>query len=222
MIKNVFKFDDITVGTIMIPRPEIIALEESNKVSDILDQVVDEGFSRIPVYKDELDNITGLLFVKDLLKADKKAKIKTLLRPVMFIPENKRINSLFKDMSQNKRHLAIVVDEHGTVLGLVTIEDVIEEILGEIYDETDEIKHQIFDLKNGSFLVNGETQIKRLNKKLGLNFKGNLHKTISSFILDHSGKIPSKKDKINFSDCVIEFEEIEKNRIIKLKVIPIK
>ena len=217
MINNIFKFDDITVGSIMVPRPDIVAFEQNNKVSDIIDIFVKEGFSRIPVYDGELNNIKGLLFVKDLIKADKNAVIKDILRPVMFVPETKKINSLFKEMSQNRKHLAIVVDEHGTVVGLITIEDLIEEILGEIYDETDEIKPQILDLKDGSYLVNGETQIKRINKKLGLKLLKDEHETLSSFILSYLEKIPKKGEEIKLPGCKLVFEEIKNNRIITVR-----
>ena len=218
MINNIFKFDDIEVESIMVPRPDIIAFDKSKKVSEIIDDVVKSGFSRIPVYDKKLDNVQGLLFVKDLIKADKNAKIETLIRPVLVIPENKKINLLFKDMSQNKKHMAIVVDEHGTVVGLITIEDLIEEILGEIYDETDEIKPQILDLKDGSYLISGDTQIKRINKKLGLKFEKDIHDTFSSYLLSYIGKIPSKNEKVNLDNCRVIFEEVKNNRIVTVRL----
>jgi putative hemolysin len=220
MINNVFRFDDISVGSIMVPRPDIFALSDTKKINEVIDDIVKQGFSRIPVFHKELNNVKGLLFVKDILKADKNTMIKNLLRPVIFIPETKKINSLFKEMSQNRKHLAIVVDEYGTLVGLVTLEDLVEEILGEIYDETDEIKHQIISLKDGSFLVNGETQIKRINKKLGIRLHGKVHHTLSSFIIEYIGKIPSKKEQIDLPSCKAIFEEIKNNRIITVRLIP--
>ncbi len=220
MINNVFRFDDITVGSIMVPRPDIFALEGKEKVSEVINPILEEGFSRVPIYKKEIDSITGILFVKDLLKASPDQEIRFLVRDAMFVPETKKINSLFHEMNTKKMHISIVVDEHGTVTGIVTIEDLIEEILGEIYDETDEIKHQFKKIDSHTFLVDGDTEIKKVNKKLGLSIHGNIHKSISAFILDKIGSIPSKHEKLSLPGCTVFVEEVKNNRIglIKLKI----
>lgn len=218
MINNIFRFDDITVGSIMVPRPNIFALEENLTTKEITSLVIEEGFSRVPLYNQEIDKITGILFIRDLIKASPNQQIKHFSRPVLFVPETKKINSLFNEMNIKKNHIAIVIDEHGTVMGLVTIEDLIEEIVGEIYDETDEIKLQFKKVNNSTYFVDGDTEIKKVNKKLNLNIHGNVHKSISAFILDKLGRIPSKGEKINLHGCVVSIEDVIDNKIENVKI----
>lgn len=213
MINNVFRFDDITVGSVMVPRPDIFALKANEKVVDVKKRIFEEGFSRIPVYDGSKDKIVGILFVKDLLRANDSQKIKELVRPAFFVPETKMINKLFQEMNQRKTHLSMVVDEHGTITGLITIEDLVEEIVGEIYDETDEVRHQFKKINDRTFLVEGDTELKRINRKLDVSLHGNVHKTISAFVLDKLGRIPKKGDKITMPKCIITIEEIKGNRI---------
>lgn len=218
MIQNVFRFDDIPVGNIMLPRIKLFALEENKTVSEIRSIVGEEAFSRIPLYHKNLDNIKGILFTKDLLRAKPDDKLKDLARPAFFVPETKKINVLFKEMNKQKSHIAIVVDEHGSVTGIVTIEDLIEEVLGEIYDETDEIKDFIVKFDDNTYIVDADLEIKRLNKKLRVLVPGNINRSISAFILEKIGKIPSKGEKISIPGIDFTVEEVQNHKIQKVKI----
>lgn len=223
MIHNIFRFDDIEVKEAMTPKKDMFMLDENMRVKDVVEDIITANFSRIPLYSERLDKITGTLYMKDILKYVKKnklnSKLKEIKMPAFFIPETKKIDSLLTDFQDKKMHIAIVVDEYGGLIGLITIEDLLEEIVGEIYDETDKVKRCVRKTGKNSAIIDGGADIGEVNKKLRLNIKKNNYETISGFILDKTGRIPKEKEKIKFRSFYVEIKEIEGNRISKIKLI---
>ena len=209
----------------MSPRIDIFALEINAPFSEILPKVIDKGYSRIPVYEDNIDTIKGVLFVKDLIPYINSEDFdwKTLLREPFFVPENKKLDDLLKDFQSMKSHLAIVVDEYGGTSGLVSLEDVIEEIVGDISDEFDDenINYSQIDEKN--FLFDGKINLKdffriiSVDEDLFENRKGEAE-TLAGFILELLGNFPKKGQKVTFENCLFTIVIVDKKRIKQIKV----
>ena len=224
MIHNIFKFDEVDVSEIMTARPDMVCVSVESKLKDILGSLKKVTFSRLPVYEGSKDKIVGILNLKELYQHIRKndllnMQIKTLMRKPFFIPETKKIDSLLKQFQKRKEHMAIVVDEHGVVAGLVTIEDVLEEIVGEIVDETDRISPNITRLDKKSWCILGRTDIDDVNEKLRTRFEGEDFDTFGGYILKKAGKIPKERDEIELDrgyKAVIE--SVEENRIYSAKL----
>ncbi|MFC1753998.1 hemolysin family protein [Thermoproteota archaeon] len=223
MIHKIFEFDDIEVKEIMIPRTDVEMLDISTTIPVLCEFLKNKKFTRIPVYEDNPDNIKGILYIKDIIpdicSLGSKVSLRGLLKPVMFVPGTKKIDSLLREFQRKKRHIAIVVDEHGNVLGIITLEDIIEEIVGEIYDENEERKDPIKIVNDHTAIVDSETNLEKLNEKLRLGFQRNKKKTIGAFVLEKLGRIPSKGNKLVFASFEIIVDKVEENRIISLKII---
>jgi len=216
MIQNIFKLDDTYAEDIMTARPDVYALEADNRVEDVLEDVIKSGYSRIPIFDGDLDNILGLLYTKDLLSVQKSSLLKDIIRPVFFVPETKHIDSLLKDFKQKKMHLAIVVNEHGTTVGIVSIEDLIEEIVGEIYDETDTVeqtKSLIKKLSKSSFLVQGKAELDDVSKALGIVLDSDESSTLSGFVMERLNKLPLEGDSFNYKDFLFDIKKVESQRV---------
>lgn len=200
MIQNVLRFDDTPVHQVMTPRVDVFALDHSLTIKQVLPLILEQGFSRIPVYEDHLDKIKGVVVVKDILEQVNKKKFKTKLSSIMnealFVPETKKIDTVLRELQRQSNHMAIVVNEHGGVEGVITIEDLLEEIVGEIFDESDEIETLIRHVSNKTWSVLGKTPLRLLNKrlKLGLAVNSN-YNTIAGFLQQKLGKVPSSGDK---------------------------
>ncbi len=224
MIHNIFTFNDIDAWEVMTPRTEILALDIKTEIKEVISTIKNTGFSRIPVYEDMIDNIKGILYVKDLLPYinHKKPRIKLneIIRPAFFIPRNKRIDNLLKEFQNRKNHMAIVVDEYGGIEGVVTLEDLLEEIIGEIYDEDDIIERPIRKIDNKTFLVKGSTELDLVNRKLKLHLKElEESTTIGGLILDTLGRIPKKGERINLNKAIAIIEKTEQQRIDEIRLI---
>jgi gliding motility-associated protein GldE len=210
----------------MQPRIDIFALEESLKFSEILPEIVTHGFSRIPVYKDNVDNIIGVLYAKDLLPyLDRKQfDWRTLLREPFFVPENKKLDDLMLEFQEKKVHLAIVVDEYGGTSGIVTLEDVIEEIVGDISDEFDDEDLTFSKLDEKNYVFEGKTTLKdfyriiKLEDETLFESKKGEAETIAGFVLEISGSFPKLGSKIKFENYLFAIEAIDKKRIQQIKV----
>ena len=224
MIHNIFTFNDINVWEVMTPRTEIFALNLDAELKKVITTIKNTGFSRIPIYEKRIDNIKGILYIKDLLPyinhKKPKVKLNEIIRPAFFIPRNKRIDNLLKEFQNRKTHIAIIVDEHGGVEGLVTLEDLLEEIIGEVYDEDDIIEKPIKKINSKTFLIKGATELDLVNRKLKLNLK-EIEKstTISGLILDTIGRIPKKGEKINLKKAIAIIEKTEQQRIDEIRLI---
>ncbi|HLF51013.1 gliding motility-associated protein GldE [Flavobacterium sp.] len=225
ILEGIVSFGNTDTKQVMSPRIDIFALEIDESFEELLPKIIEKGFSRIPVYRDNIDHIEGVLFVKDLIPhIDKKDfDWKTLLRTPFFVPENKKLDNLLKDFQSMKNHLAIVVDEYGGTSGLVSLEDVIEEIVGDISDEFDgeDINFSQIDYKN--FLFEGKINLKDFYRIVSVDEslfevrKGEAE-TLAGFILEILGNFPKKGQKIDFSNCLFSIEVVDKKRIKQIKV----
>lgn len=223
MINNVFEFNDRTVSEIMTPRTEIFALDSNLAMAEaILEIAEDYKYSRIPVYKENIDQIIGILYVKDMLleQKNKNTKIKNIVKDAYFVPETKNIDELFAEMRKNKKQIAIVLDEYGGTAGLVTMEDILEEIVGDIYDEFDEFENEYEKIDENTFIIEGSVPIYECKKILGINIPEGDYETLSGYLIDTLGRIPSEKEKpiLEIDDVVYKIEKIKNKRILKVKV----
>lgn len=222
MINNIFEFNDITASEVMTHRTDIFGIEVNDDIEKKLSKLDEYKYSRIPVYEDSIDNIVGILFVKDLLKyfaTNQKIEIKEIMREAYFIPEGKPINELFKDLQKNKRQMAIVIDEYGGTSGLLTMEDLIEEIVGNIFDEYDEIENEFEKIDDNTFLINGSISISDLEKLLEISIPEGDYDTLSGYLLEELGRVPSDNEKpvIETKNITYKIEEYEDKRIILVK-----
>ena len=223
MIHNIFRFSDLQASEIMTDRTQIFFIDIKEKLKDVAQDIVRKGFSRIPVYEDNPDNLMGILYVKDILQpalaGDADVTLKSLVRPAMFIPETVRIDDLLREFQKEKVHIAMVVDEHGGISGLITIEDLLEEIVGEIYDETDKEQIMIRMVDNSTGIVKGETEIEEVNQvlDLGLNERED-YETISGFILAELRYIPEVGEEIKIGKHTIRITKADKQRIIEVEI----
>ncbi len=220
-ITNIFEFDDTSCSEIMTPRADMFVIEISEPLD--IKNILQTGFSRIPVIEDTIDNVVGIVHVKDLFVSFQKAcasdavkslNVKSFMKKPYFIPESKKIDSLLQDFKQKKNHIAVVVDEHGGISGIVTLEDVIEEIFGEIIDETDRLSPDVVKLKGNKWLVTGKIDIDDLNKEVNIQIpESNIYDTFSGFFLEQIGRIPKPGESIIIDKWTITVKEMDGNRI---------
>jgi len=217
MIHRIFRLDDLEAKDVMTPRNKIVAVSADDKFKSIAEVFHTKGYARLPVYKENLDHIKGFVHVMDAQEAmlqRENALVGTIVRPILFVPESKKLDSLLKYFQRRKQHIAIVVDDFGTNVGLVTLEDVLEEIVGEIIDETEKIGPTIKRLSSRSFLVQGRADIDEINEKCGLDLpEEKAPYSISSYILDKIGRIPKEGDIIRQPKFEIKIKSMEGNSI---------
>lgn len=222
LINNVFEFNDKVVSEIMIHRKDIYAIDINSDVDNILKELDEYKYSRIPVYEESIDNIVGMLFIKDLLanvKKKDKVKISKIIREPYFVSENKPIDELFRDLQKNKHQLAIVLDEYGGTAGLVTMEDIIEELVGNIFDEYDEEEKEFEKIDDNTFLISGSVSIHDLRKILGVEIPEGEYDTLSGYLIELLGRIPSDDEKpvIETKRVTYKIEDYEEKRILWVK-----
>ena len=222
MINNVFELNDKEVSEIMSHRTEMFALEDTMSVSEVSKKLI-EGeyrYSRIPVYNEDIDNIEGILYIKELLRANSNVKIKKLLKDTLFIPESKRINEVFKEMQKNKIHMAIVVDEYGGTAGVVTMEDILEEIVGDIYDEYDPVEEKYEKIDENTYIVDGQMSILDFEKLIGVKNIETEYDTVSGYLMELMDRVPTEEENhvIETDKLVFKIEEFDDRRISKVKV----
>ena len=225
ILMGIVTFGNTDTKQVMSPRIDIFALEISESFSEIYSKIIEKGYSRIPVYRDSIDHIEGVLFVKDLLRhLDEKDFVwNTLIREPFFIPENKKLDNLLKDFQRMKSHLAIVVDEYGGTSGLVSLEDVIEEIVGDISDEFDDDNVSFTKIDEKNYLFEGKINLKDFYRIIDANeevfeMKKGEAETLAGFILEISGNFPVKGQKIAYANCLFTIETVDKKRIKQIKV----
>ena len=225
ILEGIVTFGNTDTKQVMSPRMDIFALEIDESFKTIYSKIVEKGYSRIPVYRDNIDHIEGVLFVKDLLQHIDKEEFdwKTLIREPFFVPENKKIDNLLKDFQSMKSHLAIVVDEYGGTSGLVSLEDIIEEIVGDISDEFDgnNVNYSKIDDKN--YLFEGKINLKDFYRVTDVDedlfeIKKGEAETLAGFILEVLGNFPKKDQKIEFENCTFSIEAVDKKRVKQIKV----
>jgi putative hemolysin len=222
LIHSVFEFADMPVKKVMVPRPKIFALDAATPPSEVGRLIVESGFSRIPVYEGSVDNIVGLVYVKDALRLLEKRQpvvLRKILHPVHFVPETKKVGLLLKELQKRRSHMALVIDEHGSVTGLVTLEDIIEEIVGEIQDEYDWEERPVERLRDGSLVVEGTLPAAELRESFHIPLpESGEFETVAGFMLDRLGSVPKGGEVVTVDDYRLTVVDVEKNRISKVKV----
>ena len=225
ILEGIVNFGNTETVQIMKPRIDIFAISDDEEYPVVLEKILENGYSRNPVYKESIDNIVGVLYAKDLLAHLNKTNFKwqSLLREAFFVPENKKLDDLLDDFRARKNHLAIVVDEYGGTSGLVTLEDVIEEIVGDINDEFDDDDLTYSKIDANNYIFEGKTSIKDFcrvfddeDEAIFEEEKGE-SETLAGFILEISGKFPKKGEKINFKNYTFTIEGLDKKRIKQVK-----
>lgn len=222
MINNVFEFNDKIASEIMTHRKDIYAIEINSNLEAILNKINEYKYSRVPVYEENIDNIVGILFVKDLLgviNKEEKVKLSKIIREAYFVSESKHINEIFKDLQKNKQQLAVVLDEYGGTAGIITMEDILEELVGDIFDEYDEAEKEYEKIDNNTYLINGNVSIYDLRKILDVEIPEGEYDTLSGYLIELLGRIPLDKEKpiIETDKITYKIEEYEDKRIIKVK-----
>ncbi|MBK9592013.1 MAG: HlyC/CorC family transporter [Crocinitomicaceae bacterium] len=214
IIKNAFEFSDHTAEEIMVPRTKVIAIDLNDYNSDTIDKIIDESFSRIPCYEDSLDNITGIVHLKDILKAMRKGgevNVKELIAPVLLIPQNKRIGQLLKEFQSKRQQMAVVVDEYGGTIGIITMEDILEELVGEIQDEYDNETPFVEKTGDKTYSVLASATLDDVNDLLPHEIeKDEAFNTLAGYLIHKFGKIPSVNEKISVDNY--EFTILKKTR----------
>jgi putative hemolysin len=226
MINNIFEFNNKTVEEIMTHRVDIAALPIEASLNDVISFLKREKYSRIPVYKDSIDNIIGVMHSKYLIqylaqeKDQKSFKLSDFIRVPYFVPASKRTDELFKELQQNRMHFAVIIDEYGGTAGIVTLEDLIEEIVGNIFDEDDE-EEKLFDkLDENTFMINGSASLDEVKDYLDIELPIEEYETLSGFVIGQLGRIPGKEDNptVEYNGVVFKVEEVEEKRVAKVKV----
>lgn len=222
LIHSVFEFTETSVKEVMIPRPQIEAIELDTPLTEAINLVVETGYSRYPVYHKSLDDICGVLYYKDLLRLQlehHEASLNTLIHPAYFVPETMQVSQLLKELQRRRLSMAIVVDEHGGVDGLVTMEDLLEEIVGEIHDEYEAAEKPIEQLKDGSLIIDASLNIKDLHDEHGLPFpESPVYETLAGFMLTQLQRMPKGGDIITYQGKKLTIVDMEGRRIARIKV----
>lgn len=226
ILEGIVKFGNKNVSEIMRPRVDVVSLDLKTNFSSVLSLIVESGFSRIPVFSGSFDNIKGILYIKDILPHSHKSdsfKWQTLIRPPFYVPETKKINALLKEFQKSKVHLAVVIDEYGGTSGIVTLEDILEEIVGEIVDEFDEEEHFYSKISANTFLFDGKTllgdffKISKCDDTVFNEVKGDAD-TLAGLILELKGEIPGLHEKMEYKQFTFTIEAVDDRRIKQIKV----
>lgn len=226
MIDGIFEFDNTLAKEVMTPRTDVFAIDIDTPIDEIINQVIEEQYSRVPVYEEDIDNVIGILYMKDLFIEMRKKEltidsIRAMLRPPYFVPMTKNIDSLFRELQSTKNHMAVLIDEYGGFSGIVTIEDLIEEIVGNIFDEYDDIKSEdIKSIDAHTFIVDGIVPINDINETLHVELPSENYDTIGGFVLDLLGSIPKEDEEhiIEYENLIFKIEKVNEKRIEKLKI----
>lgn len=223
-INNVFEFNDIVASEIMTHRTDMFAVDINTGANELLEEIIKDDckHSRIPVYDETVDEIKGILYVKDIIKniGKKTFKIKNIMKEAYFVSQNKLINELFKEMQKNKKQMAIVIDEYGGTAGLITMEDILEEIVGDIFDEYDEFEEEYEKIDDKTYIISGKMPIYDVNKLLNSNIPEGDYDTLSGYLQEELGRIPTDEENpiIETKELTFKIEEYEDKRIIKVKI----
>ncbi len=222
IIHSVFEFTDTPVRKVMVPRPKVFALDADTPPGEVGTLIVESGFSRIPVYERSIDNVVGVVYVKDALRLLEKRQpvvIRKILHPVHLVPETKKVGELLKELQKRRSHMAVVVDEHGSVAGLVTLEDLLEQIVGEIQDEYDWEERPVERMRDGSMVVEGTVPAAELREtyKVPLPASGEFE-TVAGFMLERLGSVPRGGEVVTLDEWRLTVVDVERNRISKVKI----
>ena len=226
MITSIFAFDDLLAYEVMTPRTDVFSIDINAPTEDYIDAHIDLTYSRIPVYEDDSDNIIGILYIKDYLIKAREAgfdnvDFRSILRKPYFVPETKNIDSLFFELQTTKQHIAILIDEYGGFSGIVTMEDIIEEVMGDIDDEYDEVEPEIQKVADDTYIVDGSMDLDDIDEELGIDLESENSETIGGFIIDILGEIPDENDtgrEIEYENCRFRIDSVRDRRIEKITI----
>ncbi len=222
MIKGILRMDIVKVREIMKPRVDLVTIEVDSKFDELAELISDSGYSKIPVIGDSVDDVKGIVYAKDALKInleDNKAlKIDEIMRPAIYVPESQNLEQLLSEFQDNRTRIAIVMDEHGGISGLVTVTDLIEEIVGELVDEFDQPDPSFYNINDNNLIVDARVSISDLNKEIGSSIQINGYDTIGGLVYKELGKMPSVGDKVNFEGLEIVVQSTIGRRIGKLRI----
>jgi putative hemolysin len=216
LIENIFEFDDTSASEIMTPRADMFVINVNEAIN--LQEIIHSGYTRIPVIEGDIDHVIGILNIKDLfmhhIAASESIDVRKIMSEPYFVPENKKLDNLLQQFKKRKQHMAIIVDEHGGVSGLITLEDALEEIVGEIVDETDKIEPHIVKLNRDEWRVLGKSEIDEVNEKLAASIPDSReYDTFSGYVLNQIGRIPREKEEFHLGDLLVTVNEMEGTRI---------
>jgi putative hemolysin len=223
MINNIFEFDNKVVSDIMTHRTDIVGVPITASLKEIIALIKREKFTRYPVYEDNIDNITGILNIKDLIQLledeNQDFDLKKIMRQPYFVPASKKTDELFKELQSRKTHMAVAIDEYGGTAGIITIEDLVEEIVGNIFDEYDEVEKEFEKLDENTFIINGLANLERVKDLLEVDLPTEDYDTLGGFLTGQLGRIPQEDEKpvVEFNGVVFKVEEISEKRITKVK-----
>lgn len=222
LIHSVFAFSETPVRKVMVPRPKVFSLDVTTPPESVERLLVESGFSRIPVYQGSIDNVVGLVYVKDALRLLQKRQpvvLRKILHPVHLVPETKKVGDLLKELQKRRTHMAMVIDEHGSMAGLVTLEDLLEEIVGEIQDEYDWEERPVEKLRDGTLVVEGTLSANELRDTYEVPIPESAEfETVAGFLLDALGSVPRGGESVALGDYRLTVVDVEKNRICKVKI----
>jgi len=222
MIHGIRELASTSVKEIMVPRIDVVFFSLDAPVQEVLQKIVESGYSRFPVYKDTIDNVVGMLYVKDILMKlvqGQPIRFAEILRKPYFVPESKKLDSLLREMKRRKVHIAIVVDEYGGVSGIVCLEDIIEEVIGDIQDEFDDEKEEILRIGDNAFLCDARINLHDLNEELGLGLPEEDFDTLGGFVFELFGKIPARYEKVSYKNLEFVIQEMEGHKIKSVKIL---
>ena len=220
LLQSIVDFTETVVREVMTPRPDIIAIRQDASLADLRALFREEQYSRVPVFRETLDNIVGIVFVKDLvaLPAGAEPPMTTIMRSAYFVPESKRVSELLKEMQRRQAQMAVVVDEYGGTAGLVTVEDLLEEIVGEIRDECDVESETVTEEAPGVFVFSGKVSVDEVRDRLGIEIEREGFETVGGFLLSHLGRMPYLGETFEVEGLSVEVMEVERRRITKVRV----
>ena len=220
LLQSIVDFTETVVREVMTPRPDIVAIRSDATLQQLREVFREEQYSRMPVYRDTLDNVIGIVYVKDLVALPPGAEppLTTLMRPPYLVPESKRGSELLKEMQIRQVQMAIVVDEYGGTAGLATVEDLLEEIVGEIRDEYDVEAETVLDEGNGRFVFSGKVSVDEVGERLGVEIEREGFETLGGYLLSHLGRMPYVGETFEVGDLAVEVLEVERRRITKVRV----
>jgi putative hemolysin len=222
LIHSIFEFGDTVVREVMTPRPDMVAIEMDAMVEEAIEQAISKGFSRLPVYEDTTDNIVGLVYLKDLVRRARAGRgsetLRRSIRAAVFVPEQKRVAELLHEMQERQFHMAIVVDEHGGTAGLVTLEDLLEEIVGEITDEYDVEEPHVEHLSDGDLVVAGRVSMSALSEELGVELPDEEWDTVGGLVFNLLGHVPVEGETVRLQGLEFRTEQVQGRRIAKVRI----
>jgi CBS domain containing-hemolysin-like protein len=228
LIESIIDFGDTVVREIMVPRTDMVMIGASSTVAECVDRAIDKGMSRIPVYGESHDDIEGIVYVKDAMRAEREGGaercVQELIRPAMFVPENKRVAELLAEMQARRTHMAVVVDEYGGTAGLATLEDLLEELVGEITDEFDEEVADVEQLPNGDALVNATLNVDDVNEELDLELPEGNYDSLGGLVFELLGRVPVAGDSVEVPEAGVRIivERLDGRRVVRVRLVRVE